>query len=114
MVLVRGNSVFLGGRRIGVIYPSKRTFRAWRRSSKHLFRAYNGWGLNVELLNYLSLNDIKWVEIVDNDSGMLYRATVETIQAKGIAHDYDGEPQKILPLNEWDIFPLAHSLLEYT
>ena len=114
MVSVRGNSVFLGGRRIGVIYPSKRTFRAWRRSSKHLFKAYNGWGLNVELLNYLSLHDIKWVEIVDNDTGILYRATVETIQARGIPHFNGGEEQKILPLAYWSTYNTTHTLDEYT
>ena len=101
LIVRKKNAVYLGGKRLGVIYPSKKTFRSFRRSSKHLFKAYSGWGVNRELLEYLERMGIEWVEIEDKDTNTIYRTTVKTIDEKGIIYDNDGETQKILPLPYW-------------
>jgi len=98
----KGDAVYLGTKRLGVIYPSRKTFRTWRRKTRHFFRAYNGWGLNEELLEYLGRIGIEWVEIEEKEEHAIYRANLKTIDMKGIIHDNNGETQRILPLPYWD------------
>ena len=113
MIRVRGNQVYLGSRRLGIVYPSKKTFRTFRRSSKHLFRAYNGWGINKELLEYLEKMGVEWIEVEDLETGKIYRANIATIEARGISHDYNGERQKILPLPYWLTHEYRSTLMDW-
>ncbi len=120
MIERKGHTIYLvvNGRKhkLGVVYPSKKTFRAFRRRSKHYFKAYNGWGLNRELLEYLSNIGIVWVEIEDRDTGKLYRANIKTIVGRGLTHYNGDEEQKVLPENVWSVVntrPEMHSLDEY-
>ena len=115
-----GNALYLlendRKHKLGVVYPSRKTFRTFRRRSKHYFKAYKGWGLNRELLEYLIGNGIVWVEVEDKDTGRLYRANVKTIVNRGATHYYGDEEQKVLPESGWSILnmkPESHSLEEY-
>ena len=114
MIIAKSNRVYLvedGQRRLlGIIYPGKKVFRTHRDIRRHLFRAYQGWGFNRELLDYLSSLGIVWVEVEDARHGSLYRTTLRTILERGISYSNNGEEQRVLPLDYWDMRRITGNL----
>ncbi|MCD6371681.1 MAG: hypothetical protein J7L39_03110, partial [Candidatus Aenigmarchaeota archaeon] len=76
MMIGKGKLIkFLNGKRIGVICRDK-TFRIYKTEKKHLFRIYNGWAINKEVLKELSQIGIEWIEIHAYDTKTIYRTHI--------------------------------------
>ena len=109
MLLGKGKIIrFRNGKMLGIIRRDK-TFMVFRKEKKHLFRIYNGWGINKELLEELKDIGIKYIEIQATDTGYIYRTVLGTFEIFGIPyqnpkneHDY----QIVLPLKFWKKYPM--------
>jgi len=96
------------GKRLGVLRKD-RTFVTYRSEKKHLFKAYNGWAFNLELLKELK-DVVDWIEVHTTDTKMVYRTNIQNFFNCGIYYkNPKGEKdyQIILNLRFWAKFPQA-------
>ena len=96
------------GKKLGIICSDK-TFRTFRKEKKHLFKLYNGWAFNVELLKELRDVGVEWIEVHCNDTKYIYRTNIQNFFNCGIYYkNPKGEKdyQLILPLDYWFKYPM--------
>lgn len=98
-----GIPIYLGGKVIGTVEGD--CFRKRISSAKHFLRKPLAIAFDVSTLKDAEAAGAKRVEIVDTDSGRVYRATMATIWTKGKAFNRGHGPQWFLALNEWNKEP---------
>ncbi len=76
-------------------------YRKIVKGSKHLFRAYNAYGIEKIIINKLK-GDCEEIRIKDTETGNIYATTYDNFVDKGIEHDW-GTPQVFLPLKYFAI-----------
>lgn len=89
-------------RKIGKIDPTGRVFITWRKPN-HYFRKYNGFGINLELLNKLKLNNVKAILIKYKGTKLRrYYIGVKGALKYGVKYKHkDFEEQVIINLIYW-------------
>lgn len=88
-----------GGKVVGTV--SGDTFHKVINGSKHLFRNPPGIGSDVSALIDAKAAGAAWMEVYDRESGITYKAKIETVYTKGIARDYGFGSQLILSFQFW-------------
>ncbi len=58
------------------------------RKSKHLFRKYNGWAIDKDILIELKDSDVKTIRIKDKDEKVIYKISLEDFIDKGLEVNY--------------------------
>lgn len=66
---------------------------------KHLYRKYNGYAIQSEILSYLTNNDVRYVKVEEIDTGDVYLTNTENYQNFGIIINYGYGEQVVLPLS---------------
>ena len=89
--------IYLGKRNVGRIIEGK-TFRTFR-DKQHYFRKYQGYGVALEVIEFLKEAGIEKIEIIDHNSNMI-ETYVDEVEKEGILYKHpDFETQYILRLN---------------
>lgn len=100
-IKILGNSVYWKTFKWGEIIPEKSLFKVVHRTRKNIFKIFNGFGLNEELLFILRDLRIKYIEVPFNSSILL--TTVEKWIREGIRSPYANDivdRQIILPIEK--------------
>jgi len=102
---------FKNGKKIGVICKDK-TFRTFKTEKRHLFRIYNGWSINEEIVKELKDIGIEWIEVQAYDTKIIYRTKLANFLG-GLAIHYrnpkkEKDFQLVLPLRFWQRFPMKN------
>lgn len=80
------------------------TFFSYRKRSKHFFRKYNGWGIDIDIIHHEA---IERFVIFDSENNMRYEATKEHFLQFGKQWNTPGHgEQLILPIQHWVEKPL--------
>jgi len=103
---------FANGKKLGVVCKDG-VFRSFKKESKHLFKIYDGWGMNLNLLKELKEIGIEYIEIIATDTNVIYRTHIDNFFSNGILYrNQKGEmdTQLILPKRFWQILPYKKKL----
>ena len=90
-------SVF--GRAVGAIEEG--TLRKHVHGSTHMLRKPLGWAWDMNILRQAARARVRQVEVIDLDSGILYRAELSDFGKHGVSFDRGFGPQTCLPLDHW-------------
>lgn len=99
-ILRSGIPIYSGTRVIGVV--AGRTFRKPVKASKHMLQRPRGWAVDVAALKDALAVAATHVEIVDTETGAIYRASIRTILDQGRQFDRGYGRQVVLPLDAWE------------
>lgn len=103
---LNGGSVMLGSRKTGFLSRDDEDVeRIWyispRRRDKHFFKILKGWGIAVEILEFLEKHDVYGIKLVV-DGRELLMSSLKMVRLKGDKVQYEGfEEQIILPEKFW-------------
>lgn len=103
---LNGNAVMLGGRKAGFLSrDDEDAEKIWyispRRREKHYFRILKGWGIAVEIVEFLEKHDVYGIKLVI-DGKELIMSSLEMVRLHGDSVQYSGfEPQIILAEKFW-------------
>lgn len=67
-------------------------YRVEKKRAKHYLRSYHGWGINEYVWARLLAEDVETVEIVETDTGTVYRAQMSFLREQRlytVAYDVD-------------------------
>lgn len=96
----------LGGRRVGFLSRDdtdceKIWFVSPRRMDKHYFRIWKGWGVAVEIVEFLEEHSVYGVKLVI-DAKRLIMTSLPNLRLHGHVEQYSGfEPQIIMAEKHW-------------
>lgn len=100
-----GGGVFIGTRRCGFLSRDDEDVeRVWYvspRSKEHFFKIWKGWGIAVEIIDFLEAHDVYGVKIVVDGKKRL-TSSLPNLRLHGHVEHYEGfEPQIILAEKHW-------------
>ena len=78
-------------------------FRKSARSSVHMLRRPRAWAADVDALDQARAAGAAWVEVLDLDTGAIYRAALVDFYRRGVTVNRGHGPQLALPLDCWDV-----------
>jgi hypothetical protein len=85
-----------------ILYRDDKTvFSKQVKESEHLFRNFNAWGFQEEILPKLSKKNITDIEVKETEKAITYKTSLTTILKNGIRKDYGHGLQVFLPLKYW-------------
>ena len=87
------------GRVIATIENGRLTKRVME--SKHLLLFPRGWAIDVNAINQAKRLGIKWIHIIDRETGKQYRSTIDNFLENSEAFDRGYGRQRVLPLPFW-------------
>lgn len=81
----------------GVVYKTVSSARG------HMVQKPRGWALDTASLEQIAQQGGQRVELTDETTRLIYRASLETFQRYGVAFERGYGPQVCLPLHYWSI-----------
>lgn len=103
---LKGNAVMLGHRKAGFLSRDNEDHeKIWyispRRRDRHFFKIFKGWGVAIEILEFLEKHDVYGIKLVI-DGKELLMSSLTMIRLHGDNVQYGGfEPQIVLPEKFW-------------
>lgn len=103
---LNGNAVMLGAKKAGFLSRDDEDHeKVWyispRRRDKHFFKIYKGWGIAVEILEFLEKHDVYGIKLVI-DGKELLMSSLKIVRLHGDNVQYEGfEPQIVLSEKYW-------------
>lgn len=104
--------VYYRGKHVGnvKITPKGKIYVTFRNREDHLFRIFKGYGISVEVLNYLRFNGVKVIRIIERDGVRERLLESEVMDWFKFGEDYrfvmeDGhvDKQKVLSVNLMEV-----------
>ena len=89
------------GQIIGYVHRSE--FIVPRRRGLHWLRIVNGWAIDRLALERAIAVGARVVAILDRDTGVVFRTTVDKLRARGVPVDFGYGSQLALPESEWEV-----------
>ncbi|WP_304459691.1 hypothetical protein [Alicyclobacillus sendaiensis] len=86
------------------------TYISRRSRQAHYYRKYGGYGVQLSILEQLSKDGVDFI-VVEEDTGAVYRTSVNTMWRHGIPVNDGYGDQLILPDKYWEIIPQGQMLL---
>lgn len=77
-------------------------YRRRAKSSKHLLRVMDAWGIDKSILENLTERGATEIRILDEDKNEVYSVTVAKFNELGVERDFEG-PQVFLPRKYWEV-----------
>jgi len=81
------------------------------KESEHLFRNFNAWGFQEEILSKLSNKDVTDIFVKEIEKVITYKTSLTTLLKKGIRKDYGHGIQIFLPIKFWTEIKAANNQL---
>lgn len=100
-----GNAVMLGERRVGFLTRDdadpERIWYVSPRKNEHMFRIWKGWGVAVEIVDFLEKHDVYGIKLVIDGKKRLL-SSIPQLRLHGHVEQYEGfEPQIIMAEKHW-------------
>ena len=89
------------GRVVGAIEGS--TLRKYAKGSTHMLRKPQGWAWDMSILEQAHRAEVRLVEVIDTEAGVVYRASLGDFSNYGSSFDRGYGPQTCLPLRHWEV-----------
>lgn len=75
----------------------------YRRGTRHIYRKYNAWGIDLRVLTSLTGGGLKEIVVCDTETNFNYRASTKTFKEHGIVINHKPHRKQILlPLSYWE------------
>lgn len=101
-----GNAIMLGERRVGFLSrdyddPDKVWYVSPRESEKHYFVIWKGWGIALEIVEFLEAHDVHGVKLVI-DAKRVITSSLPNLRQHGHVEQYQNfERQVIMAEKHW-------------
>ncbi len=94
----------VNGRVVGrvIVASDEAVFEKKVRSSTHLFRMYDGWGIDRGVWRAIRRH-ITAVRVLDLDEGLMYEVGADTFDTEAKEIDYGHGKQLVLPRRYWAV-----------
>jgi hypothetical protein len=89
------------GRVIATIENGRLTKRVLE--SRHLLLFPRGWAIDINAINQAKRLGIKWIHIIDRETGKQYRSTISNFMENSEIIDRGAGSQLVLPLPFWQV-----------
>lgn len=86
---------------VGALH-SDGAYRTKRKSSVHLLKVMDAWGIDEVILEKIR-ERASSIRLLDTDKGMVYVVDMDTFVAKSIPKDFGYGAQRFLPRSYWTI-----------
>jgi hypothetical protein len=88
------------GKKYGEIVNNA-VFISRRKKSKHLFRALDAWGFDVDALEDLIALGVKLIAVYDTEGRAVYYANPARVNTDGKVMNFGHNPQRFLPRKDF-------------
>lgn len=94
---INGQTKTIGTLQDGVLYLK-------RSKARHFFRKLKAYGIDYHVVKeVLPQNGCREIQLYEEETGNVYRVSLETFLKKGIFQNHQGHgPQLLLPLRYWE------------
>lgn len=89
------------GRVVGWMYQSTQTLYKRVKGSIHRLNQPPGWAWDDFIIQEALAKGMVFTEVIDTETGIVYRAPLEEFTTHGIKLDRKNNPQTVLPLAFW-------------
>jgi len=89
------------GRRVGKIDGDK--LKIYASSKRHMLQQPRGWSIQLSILRQAKIANVKSVEIIDTELGVIFSSPIDSFWSDGIFVDRGFGEQRCLPINFWSI-----------